>query len=100
MTVYPLHDYPPYAYFEFILLHCPQAAWTYFKLWSKRDKDSKIRIKKSDIRYEFLKSQTKFKNELLDIAKEALVNVDETPEEMIIEMVSWDEPDQNSTICG
>jgi hypothetical protein len=84
-------DLPPYPYLSLILNHCSRAASTYITLWRERDKNGIVKIRPFDIRSTFLITPTRFKNDLLVIAKEGLISVTENSKEMIIEVIGWDD---------
>lgn len=92
-------DCPPPFYTEIVLDHCPQAGRTYWQIWKRRDHESKLVIQKSEIKNEFLTHYTKFENDLMLLVKEQLINVDETPNQFCIEMVSWDIDAEGLTLC-
>jgi hypothetical protein len=70
-------DLPPYVYLTQVLNHCPRSASTYIELWRHKDKNSKVSVAKNQIRNQFLMSAAKFRNDLMSLVKEGLINVDE-----------------------
>lgn len=85
----PFAEYPPIAYLLQVLEHCPKAGATYLQLWQQRDKDSRVSIKRADVRITFLTSLAKFRHDILLLVKEQLVSVHETPTMIKIELVDW-----------
>jgi hypothetical protein len=83
--------YPPYFYLAQIADHCPKALSTYLDLWRRKDDENKLNISKHDIRNEYLKTLTRFKNDCMLLAKECLINVDESPNFLSIELVGWED---------
>src|SRR6185436_4737754 len=94
-----LSDFPPKPYLELILRSYPRAGLTYIKLWENRDKDNKIAIYKKEISDTFLTSHTIFKNNLLALSREHLVNVDDCPLMYVIELTNWDNQFNGLDVC-
>ena len=69
---------PPYDYLMQIINHHPSSSATYIEAWRSRDDKDKLVIAKKEIRKKFLISPSKFRNDLLNIAKEGLINVHES----------------------
>lgn len=90
----PLWDYPPYPYLHQVLSHCHKAGLTYMDLWKQRDDKNKVIVGKDEIRTKFLSTTHTFHHNLLLLAKEGLVNVDERPNSLIIELTGWDNEDE------
>ena len=86
-----MSEYPPDMYFVQVLQHCPKAADTYRQLWLKKDKDNKVTFLKKETKLEFLTSTAKFNNNLLLLAREGVVNIYEFPDEITVELLSWDD---------
>lgn len=63
-------------------------------LWKQRDNENKVIIGKDEIRTKFLSTTHTFHHNLLLLAKEGLVNVDERPNSLIIELTDWDNEDE------
>ena len=85
-----MFDYPPYPYLFQVAEHCPKSVVSYMNLWKSRNKDNRVFVFKSDIRSDYLTTHTKFKNDLLMLAKEGLVSVDESPSKYTVELVGYD----------
>jgi len=86
-----LWEYPPLPYLEHVTMYCPKAAYTYLKLWSCRDKNNKVKVDKDRIKTEFLMSLASFNHNVRLMAREGLVNVDEHPNALILELVDWED---------
>lgn len=84
------HELPPALYLLQVLKDCPKAALTYCMLWSKKDVKNCLTIYRNDIRSEFLMTQKKFNHDLLLLVREALINVQEEKDYLVIEVVGWD----------
>ena len=91
-------DLPPYAYLKQVIDHHPLAAGTYVELWRHKDKNHRVIVAKNQIRNQFLIAPTKFRNDLYQLVKEGLVNVDEKWDkdqkewwELTIELVNFEE---------
>lgn len=80
---------PPYHYLMQVTNHAPKAASTYISLWNAKNKENKINISKEEIKSSFLITPTKFKNDLLQLVREGLCSIDESPNNITIEMVDW-----------
>lgn len=89
-------EFPPFPYFMQVLRHFPDCAYFYSKLWSCRNDENKIAIKKLDIGIIFLMSTTKFRNKLINLLEEGLVSFETTPEFYYIELVGFDEEHFNN----
>ena len=94
-----IFDYPPYPYLEQIVNHCPKAAALYLVLWKNRDKSNKLSVYKKDIQMEYLTSPVKFRNDLLQLCKEALISIDETPNVIHLELVDWQDEMEQHYLC-
>jgi len=91
-------DLPPYLYLKQVIDHYPTSAGTYIELWRHKDKKHKLVIAKNQIRNQFLCAPTKFRNDLYNLVREGLVNIDEKWDkdnkdwwELTIELVSFEE---------
>lgn len=85
-----LCDYPPQPYFNQVLTHCPKAAQTYCHIWKHQDKDNVYRVEKKSIPDEFLLHTSTVKGHLRALCREGLINIDETPNTINVELVPWD----------
>lgn len=92
-------DYPPYVYLAQVADHCPKAVSTYMLLWREMDGDNQIRIRKDEVRAEYLISLAKFRHDLLLLVKEGLVSINETPQKISIEIVGWDKAEEMHDAC-
>lgn len=96
----PFNEYPPYMFLIQVSNHCPRAVSLYMDLWSKRDQKSRIRVHGVEIEKTFLISRTKFRNYLMDLLREGLINIDQKGDIFTIEMVGWGEIDAaGKTLC-
>jgi hypothetical protein len=84
-------DYPPYAYLFQVAEHCPKAVATYLRLWRDRSDESLLYFDLEDFRQNYCMSLAKFKHDLFLLTKECLVNVEERPSQIVVELVEWDE---------
>jgi len=84
-------DFPPFPYFLQVLRHYPETALLYYKIWSSKNLDHKLAIKKQDIFNTFLISPTVFRNRLVNLMEEGLVSFESTPKFYYIEFVAFDE---------
>lgn len=91
--------YPPYLYLLQVAEHCPKAVMTYMLLWEGIKKDNKISVYKSDVRNEYLISLSKFRHDLLLLLREGLININETPKSLEIELVGWDGERAGKCLC-
>lgn len=91
MIITELWDYPPLPYLELVTQHCHKAAATYMALWKKRDKENCLIIKKSDIHEDYLMNVSSFNHNLRLLAKECVLNYEDHPKHIKIELVGWDE---------
>ena len=85
-----LSEYPPQPYFSQVLTHCPKAASTYCHIWKHKGEDDIYRIEKKDIGDEFLLHPTTVRGHLRALCREGQNSIDETPNTLNIEMVTWD----------
>ncbi len=85
-----INHLPPEMFLLQVTEHCPEAANIYIRLWKRMNSDNKVTILRRCIRSEFLETPTRFLNKLLGLAREALINVHETPKTIQIELVGWD----------
>lgn len=83
-------DYPPQPYLDQVHDHCPLAAKTYCHIWRNRNQTNCFSVLKKDIWQEFLSHPTSIRSHLLSLCREGLISIDETPETINIELVSWD----------
>lgn len=83
-------SFPPCPYFTQILRHFPEAAMLYCKIWSLKNKNNKLAIKKKDIFNIFLVSPTIFRNRLVNLMEEGLLSFETTPEFYYIDLVDFD----------
>ena len=93
------NDLPPYNYLLQVLEHCPKAGALYIHLWKDKDKKNIIKINKKTVREEYLSSLSKFRHDVLMLVKEGLASVDESPNQMIIELTGWDIDAEGFTLC-
>ena len=84
-------DTPPRMYLDNVATHCPKAIATYLALWDRKDKKNKIVIPKDELRIEFLTSVAKFRHDVLLLVKEGLLNLEETPKSLHIELVGYED---------
>jgi hypothetical protein len=84
-------SFPPYEYLMQVLMHCPQAAFTYMQLWKDKNREDKVVIYKDEIWSEYLVSKIKLKSDLQKLAREALINIEERPNTFEIELTNWSE---------
>lgn len=82
--------FPP-AYVEQVAEHCPKAVLTYITLWKLRDKNNLVKLDTKNFRETYLISLAKFRHDLFLLAKECLINIEQTPHEIIVELVDWQE---------
>jgi len=82
---------PPYAYLMQVLLHCPISAFIYVQLWKDKNKENKLVIHKDEIQNTYLISRTRFKNNLQNLVREGLINIDERPSTLEIELLDWND---------
>jgi hypothetical protein len=87
--VQQIWDYPPYPYLEQVLISAPAAAYTYMKLWSNRNP---LNITSIEPNYRYAYGRN-FKQNLLKLCNQGLINVDERPSVTIVELVGWDHED-------
>jgi hypothetical protein len=92
-------EYPPYLYLTQVLDHCPKAGSTYMKIWHKRDRNNEVRVVKKNVYSEYLTSLAKFRHDLLMLIRESLINIDESPNEIHIELVNWEIDAEGQTLC-
>ena len=79
---------PPARSFIRVLKSCPRAAVLYIDLWKQRSLITHtVRVKKRDIRKEYLISPTIYRNELASLAYLNLVSFVETDEEYQIDVM-------------
>lgn len=77
-----------------ILRHSPDAAMLYCKLWGTKNKKHKLAIKKRDIFNIFLISPTIFRNRIVKLMEEGLISFESTPDVYYIDLIAFDELDQ------
>ena len=94
-----MDSYPPYAYLEQVLQHCPKAGFTYLKLWALRDVNNEIMVDKTNVSSQFSMNKNKFNNDLLLLVNEGLASVNEYPSALIIELTDWDFDAESLTLC-
>lgn len=82
---------PPPFYLMAVLDHCPLAGSTYVQLWNNKNSESKLYVAHKDINFEYLKSKTKFRHDLLLLVKEGLISVEETKDKIYIEVTAWED---------
>jgi hypothetical protein len=92
-------DYPPYPYLSQVLKNCPKAGLTYLEIWKDRDQINKVHVYKKDVPSTYLSSLAKFRHDLLLLVKEALVNIEETPLVIHIELIGYDFDAEGFTLC-
>ena len=85
-----MFEYPPQPYFTEVLSHCPKAASTYCHIWKHQDNDGVYRVYKKDIADEFLLHPSTVRGHLRALCREGLINIDETPNTLNVELVQWD----------
>lgn len=83
---------PPLGYLLEISLHCPKALHTYLYLWKHKDPQDVVRFSndKSTIEEMFMKSKTRFINDLTALSLEGIITVMDDREFYEIEMLNWD----------
>lgn len=85
-----LSDYPPQPYFDQVLTHCCYAAKTYCHIWKHKGSDGTYRVDKKEISNEFLLHPSTVKGHLRALCREGLISIDETPNTLNVELVTWD----------
>ncbi len=85
-----LVEYPPQHYFNQVLLHCPKAASTYCHIWKHQGKDNVYRVEKKAISDEFLLHPVTVKGHFRALCREGLVSINETPNTINVELMTWD----------
>lgn len=83
--------FPPYMYLCQVADHCPKAAATYLTLWREKGKDYSITYEKKKIRGNLLVSPTKFRNDILMLAREGLLEMQENPSFITITLAGSEE---------
>ncbi len=91
-------SFPPCPYFTQILRHFPQAAMLYCKLWGSKNKQYKLAVDKQDIFNIYLISPTLFRNRIVKLMEEGLLSFELTPEFYYIELVAFDEIDEDEDV--
>lgn len=81
-------DFPPLTVFKTALHICPQAAFLYTLLWKIKHKESRISIKRTDVKKKFLISPTLFRNNLLSLSRINILSFEETVDFFLIDFVS------------
>lgn len=94
--LYEDYRFPPYIYLKAVLQHCPKAGLLYMQLWDLADEERSFILKRSEIQSTFLTTQCKFKNDLSLLAREALLHIHETSSTFKIELVGWDDDDDQA----
>jgi hypothetical protein len=88
------YSFPPFFQFHQVLQNCPKAGLTYLNLWQNKNKENCLYVTKTDIRNEYLSSLSKFRHDILLLVREGVISVNETPEKIYIDLLDWDELDQ------
>ena len=91
MDFRPVKQYPPMPYLEQVINHCPKAGRTYLTLWNIKGKTSAITLKKKRIPDVALQSAHCFRENLRSLALEGLVSYAEKGDNLLIELVEWDD---------
>ena len=86
-------NFPPFAYLKIILNSCPESALLYIDLWKRKDYADQFVVQRKDIRNAFLISPTLFRNLILPIVGQGLINFEESPKFFVINLTSFDEID-------
>jgi len=93
------NNFPPYMYLVQVLQHCPKAGATYMQLWKARNPQNHVKILKKTLKEEYLTSTAKFRHDLLMLSRESLINIEETPSYINVEMVDWQFDADGYTLC-
>lgn len=83
--------YPPYPYLENLAYHCPKTISTYLWLWANKDKNHKVTLDQNEIPRRTQHSKSAFKNNLMWLVRERLINVTTKNNLCHIELVAWDD---------
>lgn len=97
---FPVKDeYPPKHYLKQVLAHCPTAGATYLMLWDDKNvHDDMLVLEKKKLCDQYMTTMAKFKNDIRQLAKEHVINYDESQERFFIELTNWDQEIINDTI--
>lgn len=87
----PVRQYPPMAYLEQVINHCPKAGRTYLTLWNIKGKQNSLKIAKKKIPDLALQSAHCFRENLRSLALEGLVSFAEKGDTLHIEIVDWED---------
>ena len=79
-------EFPPIKYFTRVLKSCPQSAFLYAQIWTKKSKHMKLITKKVEIRKEYLISPTMFRNLLAPLMYLNLIHFVESEEKFQIDI--------------
>jgi|SRR5271170_1324758 len=95
------YEYPPYMYLEQVLNHCPKAAFLYWKLWRERDVLNNVKIPKDEIPELYGFTKRRFDYDIMLLMNEGLIsNKMICDEEIILELVGWDQMDtEGDLLC-
>ena len=69
--------FPPEEFFELVLKHCPQAGFVYKELWRYFFQSDDNLLQKKDVRPIFGMAPTAFRNKLLLLKRESLLEYKE-----------------------
>lgn len=97
---FPVQDeYPPYHYLSQVLAHCPTAGSTYMMLWKDRNlQDDMVVLEKKKVCDQYMTTMAKFKNDMRQLAREHVINYDESPDRFFIELTNWDEAQTHDSV--
>lgn len=69
--------FPPFQLFKNVVQTCPEAIYSYILLWQSKNKNNSLAIKKTEVRSSYHISKTKFRNNLMALAKLELLAYNE-----------------------
>jgi hypothetical protein len=79
-------DFPPLKKLELVLVHYPDAALLYVKLWSNRDFLNHVNARIAEIRSIYNISPTLFRNHCLELAELSLLRISTDDEFYLIDL--------------
>ena len=82
---------PPEGYLLEVARHCPRALETYIYLWKNKNAQDTVYIDKEEIRSKYMKTRTKFRNDLEMLSIEGVISVVDDDKRFEIELLNWDD---------
>jgi len=88
--LYPKTKKPPFPYLKQVCNHCCKASALYIDLWEISNPDNQLFVEFNDIANTFGTAKQAFNHNLRLLMREGLINFENTPKGINIELTDWD----------